>query len=238
MTGMTELLYLKDSYLKECEATVKKVVEEKKIVLDKTVFYPQGGGQPFDVGTMAIGSEIFSVVGVRREAGEAVHEVDKPGLKQGDEVKCEIDWQRRYKLMRMHTAAHVIAATLFKETSALITGNQLGTEESRFDFSLEQFDRSVFDETVVKANTLLFQNLELKVYELPREEAEKLPNIIKLAKGLPPSIAVLRIVEIPGIDLQADGGTHVKNLNEVGQINITKLENKGKANRRVYFVLD
>jgi misacylated tRNA(Ala) deacylase len=124
-----------------------------------------------------------------------------------------------------------------KELDVLITGNQLGTEKTRFDFSMEEFDREKFDEIVEKANDLLSQDLELKVYELPREEAMEIPGVVKLANALPPSIKVLRIVEIPGIDVQADGGTHVRNLNEVGKISILKLENKGKANRRIYFTL-
>jgi misacylated tRNA(Ala) deacylase len=234
---MSGTIYLDDSYQKECEATVVSVKDGKFVVLDSNLFYPKGGGQPHDTGRLIRGDEEFSVVFVGKFDGKISHEVDREGLKEGDRVRCVLDWERRYMLMRMHTAAHLLAATMNKELDVLITGNQLGTEKTRFDFSMEEFDREKFDEIVEKANDLLSQDLELKVYELPREEAMEIPGVVKLANALPPSIKVLRIVEIPGIDVQADGGTHVTNLNEVGKISILKLENKGKANRRIYFTL-
>jgi misacylated tRNA(Ala) deacylase len=234
---MSEALYLEDSYLRECEATVQSVKEGKYVVLDRTVFYPRGGGQPNDTGKIVRGDEEFAVVFVGRSEGRISHEVDRPGLNEGDKVRCVLDWERRHRLMRMHTAAHVLSATMNKELGVLITGNQLGEDKTRFDFSMEEFDRGKFDGIVAKANDLLSQDLELRVYDLPREEAMKIPGVVKLANALPPSIKVLRMVEIPDIDVQADGGTHVKNLNEVGKIDILKLENKGKSNRRIYFTL-
>jgi Ser-tRNA(Ala) deacylase AlaX len=158
-------------------------------------------------------------------------------LKAGDTVRCAIDWERRYRLMRMHTAAHVLGATMYKELGVLITGNQLEEDKARFDFSLASFDRPQFEEIVGKANAALLSGAGLKVYTLPREEAMKIPGVVKLAGALPPSISELRIVEIPGIDVQADGGTHVRSLAEVGRIAILRLDNKGKDNRRIYFTL-
>lgn len=234
---MSGALYLEDSYLKECEATAQSVKDGKYVVLDRTVFYPRGGGQPHDSGKIMRGDEIFNVVFVGKFEGRISHEVDKPGLQEGDRVKCVLDWERRYTIMRMHTAAHVLAATMNKELGVLITGNQLGEDRTRFDFNTEGFDREKFEEMVKKANEVLSQDLELKIYTLPREKAMEIEGVVKLAKALPPSINELRIVEIPGIDVQADGGTHVKNLREVGRIEILKLENKGKNNRRVYFTL-
>jgi len=234
---MAEPLFLKDSYLKEIDATVIAVKDEKKIVLDRTVFYPRGGGQPCDTGKLVRGSEEFNVVSVSKSEGEIYHEVDKPGLWQGDKVRCILDWERRYKLMRSHTAAHVLAAVMNKEANVLITGNQLEVDKIRFDFNLATFDREFMERCVEKANEILRQDIELKIYELPREEATKIPGIVKLAGALPPQIAVLRIVEIPSIDIQADGGTHVRNIRECGQIELIKLENKGKDNRRIYFKL-
>jgi Ser-tRNA(Ala) deacylase AlaX len=173
---------------------------------------------------------------MRRE-GKILHEVDSPFLKEGDKVKCVIDWERRYALMRMHTAAHVLAGTMHTKLGAQITGNQLEVEKTRFDFNLPEFEREKFDRIVEEANGLLQNDVELKIYSMPREEAMKIPGMVKLAGALPPAITELRIVEIPGIDTQADGGTHVRNLKEVGKIQIIKLENKGKDNRRIYFTL-
>jgi len=242
---MTKALFLDDSYLKECEAIVQSIKDGKYVILDKTIFYPRGGGQPSDTGRLATDSGIeYRVVEVIKREGEILHEIDlseheteNRKLETGDHVRCAIDWERRYILMRMHTAAHVLAGTMNSELGALITGNQLGEDKTRFDFNLEEFDREKFDEFVKKTNEVLNQDLELKTYTLPREEAMKIPGVVKLAGALPPSIKELRIVEIPGIDAQADGGTHVKNLKEVGRIEILKCENKGKDNRRVYFTL-
>lgn len=235
---MSEALYLEDSYLKECDSVVESA-EGKGVVLAQSIFYPRGGGQPADTGKIVTGDgREFRVVSVSRKSGRTVHELEaETELKAGDKVKCILDWERRYKLMRMHTAAHVLAAVMHKELGVLITGNQLEVDKTRFDFSMEDFDREKFDEVVKRTNEVLSNELELKIYSLPREEAMKIEGVVKLANVLPPSITVLRIVEIPGIDTQADGGTHVRNLSEVGKIEIMKLENKGKNNRRIYFTL-
>lgn len=234
---MTIPLYLQDSYLRECEATVQSV-SGKEVVLDQTIFYPRGGGQPTDTGKMISGSDEFRVVNVMKKEGRIVHELDRDAaFVAGGKVRCVLDWERRYKLMRMHTAAHVLSAIMHRELSILITGNQLEVDKTRFDFPMENFDRPMFDAMVSKANEALATGVELKIFDLPREEAMKIPGVVKLAGALPPSITILRIVEIPGIDLQADGGTHVKSLKEVGKIEIMKLENKGKENRRIYFTL-
>lgn len=237
MTIMTKALYLEDSYLKECDATVVSVKEGKYVVLDQTIFYPKGGGQPWDTGQILKGDEVYDVVYVGKFAGEISHEVNRPGLRVGDKVHCILNWERRYKLMRSHTASHVFASLLCTSTGALVTGNQIEEDKIRFDFSLEKFDREILEECIAKANELFKKDIPVKWYELPREEALKIPGIIKMAEAYPPDIPYLRIVEIVGIDKQADGGTHVKNLREVGQIKLLKTENKGKYNRRVYFAL-
>ncbi len=234
---MSEPIYLSDSCAKECDAEIIEMPEPKKAVLGKNIFYPRGGGQPSDKGQLIKGGETFNVLNVEKKDGKIIHELDREGLKAGDSVHCALGWERRHKLMRMHTAAHILAGMFAAETGALITGNQLEEEKSRFDFSLENFDRAKFDEIVRKANELIAKNMELKVYSLPRGEAMKIPGIVKLANVLPPNISVLRIVEIPGADIQADGGTHVRNTSEIGKIEILKLENKGAANRRIYFTL-
>lgn len=234
---MTRALYLEDAYLKEADATILSVREEKYIILNQTVFYPKGGGQPCDTGKIVKGEEVYDVVYVGRFSGEISHEVDRVGLSEGDTVHCVLDWDRRYRFMRSHTAAHVFASLLCVGTGALVTGNQLEEDKIRFDFSLEDFNRSILEEYVHRANDLFRKSLPVKSYELPREEALRIPGVVKMAEAFPPDIPRLRIVEVVGVDRQADGGTHVKNLKEVGQIRLLKAENKGKNNRRVYFAL-
>jgi misacylated tRNA(Ala) deacylase len=235
---MTEPLYLTDSYLRECDAKVLSA-SGKEVELDRTIFYPRGGGQPGDTGKLVLASGAESrIVNTLKKDGKLLHELENvSSFIPGESVHCVLDWERRYSLMRMHTAAHVLGATMHNALGVLITGNQLETDKARFDFSIEAFDRAVFEDVVRKANEAISKGGSLKVYSLPREEAMRIPGVVKLASALPPSISVLRIVEIPGIDIQADGGTHVRDLSEVGQIEILKLENKGKDNRRIYFTL-
>jgi len=234
---LTKMLFLSDSYLKECSAVVVSVKDSKYVVLDQTVFYPNGGGQPWDTGRILRGNEVFNVVYVGKFSGEVSQEVDREGLREGDKVQCFLDWERRYKLMRSHTAAHVFASLLCVGTGALVTGNQLDMEHIRFDFNFENLDREVLEKYVAKANELFGKDVLVRWYELPKEEALKIPGIIKMAEALPPDIPVLRIVEIVGVDKQADGGTHVRNLREVGRIMVLRTESKGKNNKRVYFRL-
>jgi len=234
---MTKALYSEDSYLKECDSVIVSVKDGKYVALDRTIFYPKGGGQPWDTGKIIRESEVYNVVYVGKFSGEVSHEVDHAGLKEGDRVHCLLNWERRYRLMRSHTAAHVFASLLCTGAGVLVTGNQLEEDKIRFDFSLEKFDRGILQEYVDKANELFKKDIPVKWYELPREEALKIPGLIKMAEAFPPDISRLRVVEIVGVDKQADGGTHVKNLKEVGQIRLLKTENKGKSNRRIYFAL-
>jgi misacylated tRNA(Ala) deacylase len=136
--------------------------------------------------------------------------------------------------MRSHTAAYVIAALLHKSAGALITGNQLEEDHVRFDFSLQKFDKTILETNLAKANELFSKDVFVKWYELPREEALKIPDVVIMAQAFPPDLPALRIVEIIGVDREADGGTHVKNLKEVGKVELVKTENKGKNTRRIY----
>ncbi len=238
-----DALYLDDSYLKEWEADVAKA-DKKFIVLDKTAFYPKSGGQPWDIGEMVRTSDgmVFKVVFVGKFGGNISHEVDNEGLKEGDKMKCRIDWDRRYRLMRMHTAAHVLSGVIENETGALITGNQLGTDHSRIDLNLEDFDKEKIIEYIKMSNDFINKDLPIKISYMPREEAIKDKGLFKLAgvdpeKMLPPSVKNIRIVDIVGLIKEADGGTHVKSLKEIGEIKFERAENKGKNNRRVYFTL-
>ena len=204
---MKDALYMTDSYLKEFEAIVQIIKDDKYVILDKTAFYPQGGGQPFDTGVMKNNDDNYPVIFAGKFEGRISHEVSKPGLKVGDKVTGKIDWERRYRHMRMHTAAHIIDAVLFNESGALRTGNQLGLDKSRMDFSLDTLDRDKIQQYVDMANEWVQKAVDVKIYSLPREDALKIPGIVKLAAVMPPEVKELRIVEIPGIDIQADGGT-------------------------------
>jgi misacylated tRNA(Ala) deacylase len=230
-------LYVEDSYLRECDSTVTSVKDGKFVVLDQTIFYPKSGGVLHDTGTIFRGEESFPVVYVGKFSGEISHEVGAEGLQEGNRVRCCLDWDRRYKLMRSHTAAHAMISVLCQETGALVTGNDVGLDRTRFDFSLDSFDRQVLLSYIDRANELFQKDVPVDTYELPREEAMKIPGVVKLAAALPPKVERLRIVEIKGVDRQADGGCHVRNLNEVGRAEFIKAENKGKNNRRVYYRL-
>lgn len=231
---MTKLLYMDDSYLRECEAIIEEV-DNCKVILNQTIFYPRGGGVLCDTGKITRGNEEFIVISVKKEEGKIVHYVNKEGLGKGDNISCSLDWDKRYLLMQYHTAAHVLAGTLNTDTGALITGNQIELDKTRFDFDLENFDRQILENQVKKVNSYFGTDVPVTVSYMQRDEALKLPGMVKLAGVLPPNVKELRIVKIGEIDTQADGGCHVKNLKEVPKIEIIGLKNKGKNNRRVYF---
>ncbi len=232
---MTELLYMDDSYLKEFDARVTGS-GEGWVTLDRTAFYPRGGGLPCDTGVLAWDGGQARVTRVVKEEGVVKHYVDS-GIPEGTSVHGVIDWDRRYRVMRTHTGLHILIAVLNKMAGVLVTGNQIGVEESRVDLNLEKPDRSLVEKAFEKANSIIRKGIEVKIYYLPREEAMKIPGIVKLAKALPPSVERLRIVEIPGVDIQADGGPHVRNTREIGELVFLKLKNKGRNNRRIYFTI-
>jgi len=234
---MTEALFMNDSYLKIWDAKVVSVKDGKFVVLDKTAFYPKGGGQPWDEGYIIKNGDKFSVVYVGKFSGEISHEVDKPGLKEGDQVSCEIDWDRRYTFMRYHTASHLISNILFRRANAKITGNQIELDKTRMDFSMKDYSPEKLREFVEEANRIIQQNLPITIDYMSREEVMGKPELARLAMGLPEKIKEYRIVRIGDIDEQVDGGTHIKNLKEIGEIEVTKTVNKGKDNRRIYFIL-
>lgn len=230
--NMTQLLYLDDSYLKEIKANVIEC-KDNKVILDKTIFYPTGGGQPHDTGHI----DDRKVIDVYKDGENVIHVIE--GQPVQGEVLAKIDWNRRYRLMRMHTAAHVLAGgVMYGKYGAKITGNQLDVDVSRFDFNIENFNRELLEKAVELANNILMEGRNVKTYYIDKEEAKSRPDLVKLYKSdILDRLEKIRIVEIEGIDIQADGGTHVKNLKEVGKIEIVKMENKGKSNRRVYFTL-
>ncbi|MCX8189931.1 MAG: alanyl-tRNA editing protein [Candidatus Diapherotrites archaeon] len=231
---MTELLYLKDCYLKEFEAFVTDVWGSR-VELDKTAFYVHGGGQPSDTGTLFSGELSFKVLEVKRDQGKIWHILDSGGLKKGDKVKGKIDWARRYKLMRMHTAAHILTKAVQSfYPQALVTGGQLDLEESRDDYSIGEINEESVKMIEEKANEIVRANLPVEIGEMPRQEALKIPSIFKLRDVMPKNIPMIRYVKI-GNDHNACGGTHVSTTGEVGRIEITRAINKGKDNKRLYF---
>ena len=235
---MTEELFLKDSYTKVFEARVVKL-EGREVILDRTVFYPGGGGQPPDKGSLGIGPIEAMVVDVRREGGEIVHVMDKPIPDTVQDLKCALDWRRRFAHMRYHTALHVLSGVIWRNFDARVTGGQMRADRARMDFSFPgEWTTDVVGEIERLTNEALAQERPVKVYELPREEALENPDLIRTQVNfVPERVKMVRIVEIQGIDTQADGGTHVANTEEVGEVEITGHKSKGRQNKRVEFIL-
>ena len=234
---MTRLLYLDDSYLKTFQARVVEVGEEW-VALDRTAFYPRGGGLPSDQGVLRWDAGEARVIDVRKSGEKVVHFLEGPVPEDGRVVEGVLDWERRYRVMRMHTGLHVLIAVFNKKAGVLVTGNQVGVERSRVDLNLEKPDSRLVEEAIAEANEVLARDLPVKIYYLRREEALRIPGIVKLAQAAPPNLEVLRIVEIPGVDIQADGGPHVARTGEVGKLVFLRLQNKGRNNRRIYFTLE
>jgi len=235
---VTEEFFLEDSYLKEFRAGVKKI-DGREVVLDATAFYPGGGGQPADKGTLGIGPVNAAVVDARREGGGIVHVLDRAIPDTVKELKGALDWERRYAHMRYHTALHVLSGVIWKAFDAKVTGGQMRPDRARMDFSFPgEWTAEVVGEIERLTNEALAENRPVKVYELPREEALENPDLIRTQVNLVPErVETIRIVEIENLDTQADGGTHVANTREVGNIEITAHKSKGRQNKRVELVL-
>ena len=239
---MTEKLYLNDSYMKECDATVKQITE-KGLILDRTVFYASGGGQPGDSGEINFGDRTFKVTDTVKDGDDVLHIVENvDGIAVGNRVRCKIDWDRRYAHMKYHGAIHLIdaVANMNPDYEGLITGSQIYDDRARVDFSMENFSQEVAQKIIDDTNKVIQENHEFRVKYMPGEEAIKIKNLARTEPGreLIKRLETVRIVEIVGVDQQADGGTHVKNSSEIGNIVLQKIENKGKRNKRMYFVLD
>ena len=235
---MTAELFLEDSYLKEFESPVAKL-SGREVVLARTAFYPGGGGQPADKGSLGIGPINASVVDARREGGDVVHVLDSAIPETVRKLKGKLDWERRYAHMRYHTALHVLSGVIWRSFDEKVTGGQMRADRARMDFSFPgEWTAEVVGEIERLANEALAEGRPVKVYQLPREEALKTPDLIRTQVNLVPErVKTLRIVEIEGIDTQADGGTHVANTREAGEMEITGHKSKGRQNKRVEFVL-
>jgi misacylated tRNA(Ala) deacylase len=239
---MTELLYQTDSYLKEFEAVVTAVDEENHgVILDRTAFYPGGGGQPSDAGLLEDGGKSFNVSKIKRIDGKLVH------LLEGEEslpevrtvVRGSLNWDRRYQLMRTHSALHVLCGVVFRDYGASVTGGDMDPLQGRMDFEFETMHRDLVDEIQAAINAEVEKSHPIKIAILPREEAFKIPDLIRTKINLlPEGIQQVRVVEIEGLDLQADGGTHVSNTSEIGYIRVVDYKSKGKINKRIYIVIE
>jgi misacylated tRNA(Ala) deacylase len=233
---MTEKLYQRDSYLKEFDATVTGVISEQNAVtLDRTAFYPGGGGQPCDIGVLSG----VSVSGVRGAGGEIHHILVGAPPSVGAGVHCVLDWDRRYRLMRTHTAMHVLCGVVFRDYGALVTGGEMEPLRGRMDFEFARLERGLVSEIEAAVNREIEAGRDVRVRSMAREEAFQIPDLIRTKINLlPPGIKEVRTVEIVGLDLQADGGTHVGNTSEVGFFRVADYKSKGAINKRIYVELE
>ena len=235
---MTEILCYEDSYLRECKATVTEIVGSG-VVLDQTVFYPGGGGQPCDTGTLEWDGEISEVSEVSRINSKLVHQVTGEIPYIGQIVVAKISWEKRYQLMRTHTALHILCGVVWRDYSAQVTGGNMTPLRARMDFELAEMSSGFASEMETLVNKEVKSDRDIKVSNLPRIEAFKIPDLIRMKiNKLPPAIEEVRIVDISGLDLQADGGTHVNNTREVGKIRVVGHESKGRINKRLRIEID
>jgi len=239
---MTELLYQTDSYLKEFDATITSVLlAERAIIMDRTAFYPGGGGQPCDFGTLTSEGTAYSVEKVKKQGEDVLHFLagDLPLPSVGTATRGNLDWTRRYALMRTHTALHVLCGTIFRDYGAHVTGGDMQPLKGRLDFEFETMRGDLVREIETAINKEVAQDREIRVKILPREEAFQIPDLIRTKINLlPEGIMQVRTLEIVGLDLQADGGTHVHNTREVGKIRVADYKSKGAINKRIYIELE
>ncbi len=232
---MTELLYLNDSYLEEFQAEVIAIsADENAVVLDKTAFYPTGGGQPCDVGILKFNGVTARVIKVNKIDGLILHFIEGDLPQVGETVIGKIDWDRRYKLMRTHTAMHALSAIAWRDYQAQVTGGNMEPLSGRLDFEFKSLNAELISEIEKKVNLEIRKGLKVTSEILPRAEAEKIPDLIRTKINLlPPSLTEIRVVTIASLDQQADGGTHVANTSEIGSIKITDYKSKGRINKRI-----
>ena len=235
---MTELLFHSESYVKEFQAIVTGVFDGG-VVLDRTAFYTGGGGQPSDSGTLTDGDREYRVTGVKRSDRKLVHQIAGDLPAAGATVNGLIDWDRRYLLMRTHTALHILCGVVWRDYGALVTGGDMKPGEGRMDFEFENFSAEFVDELEIKVNAEVAADRDIHVNNLTRAEADQVPDLIRTKINLlPPNIQKIRTIDIHGLDLQADGGTHVANTREVGVIKVVGHESKGRINKRIRIALE
>lgn len=233
---MTELLFQDQSYLKEFQATITELVEGGA-VLDRSAFYIGGGGQPCDTGVLFHDGHEHIVTKVGRQEGKIVHQIQElssTSLAAGQSVTGKIDWDQRLLLMRTHTALHILCGVVWRDYGAKVTGGDMRPGEARMDFELEHMTAQFAEEIEEKINSEVVIARDVIVGNLSREEADRTPDLIRTKINLLPSnILEVRTIDIQGLDLQADGGTHVANTSEVGTIRVVGRESKGRINKRL-----
>ena len=234
---MTELLFHEDSYLREFEATVEEMVENG-VVLDRTAFYAGGGGQPADVGELTSGGQTYRVHKIARASGKIVHQIEGPLPQAGSLVMGRVDWDLRYNLMRTHTALHILCGVVWRDYGAKVTGGDMKPGEARRDFELEQMTAQFAHDIEEKINLEVAAARDVLAANVSRAEADQIPDLIRTKINLlPANITEVRTIDISGLDLQADGGTHVANTREVGAIKVVGHESKGRINKRLRIAL-
>ncbi|MCX6043842.1 MAG: alanyl-tRNA editing protein [Chloroflexi bacterium] len=239
---MTELLYYQDAYIKEFDAVVTAVQmdgEHSQVALNRTAFYPGGGGQPHDEGWLEIGGQRSPVSKVKKEGEQIWHTLaGQADVTVGAGVRGELDWERRYKLMRTHTAMHILCGVVWRDYGASVTGGNMDPGQSRMDFEFAALSRELITEIEAKCNAEIAASHAIQAKILPRAEAFEIPDLIRTKINLlPAGIPEIRTLEIVGLDLQADGGTHVANTGEVGAMKIVDYKSKGAINKRIYIEL-
>jgi misacylated tRNA(Ala) deacylase len=237
---MTEKIYSTDAYAKAMAATILRTDEDDgRVLLDRTVFYPGGGGQPHDLGSLWVGDDRLEVVRVTADRDGVWHWLAGGLPAAGMEVRGELDWERRYDLMRTHTAMHAMCGVVWRRYQVPVTGGNMDVREGRLDFELPDWNSDDKPEVEAELNAELNSRLDVEVSFLPREEADRDPSLIRTKVSLlPPSLTEVRVIDIVGLDRQADGGTHVDSTGEVGTISLATVKSKGRGFRRFRFTLD
>jgi misacylated tRNA(Ala) deacylase len=234
---MTDHLYQTDSYIRAFDARIT-ASDDAAVALDRTAFYPGGGGQPHDLGTLTWEGGTARVIKVKKQGDEVWHTLDAEAPPVGTAVHAVLDWERRYQLMRTHTALHVLCGVIWRDYGASVTGGNMDPLKGRMDFEFETMHKELVSEIEASVNTEIEKEHPVRVAILPREEAFQIPDLIRTKINLlPPQIEEVRTVEIVGLDLQADGGTHVANTREVGQVRVVDYKSKGAINKRIYLEL-
>lgn len=241
---MTELLYYQDAYCQTFDATLTAVETadgKTRVALDRTAFYPGGGGQPNDEGALTINGTMYAVVKVNKEGGQLWHTLaqEAPTLAVGDGVQGQLNWERRHALMRTHTAMHILCGVVWRDYGASVTGGNMDPGSGRMDFEFASLTRDMISEIEAKCNAEVAAARPIRDQSLPRDQAFQIPDLIRTKINLlPEGIPEVRTVELVGLDLQADGGTHVRNTQEVGTIKVVDYKSKGAINKRIYIKLE
>ncbi len=240
MIVLTEFLFLKDCYLKEFDANVV-FSEGNSIELDRSAFYYTSGGQPHDTGRITSEGKEYAVIEVYRDkpSGKILHKLDRPFDSSSNVISATIDWERRYKHMRHHTALHLLSRVVLNEFGNFVTSSQLYADRARIDFDSESFPAEKIKLVEEKTNAAIQRNLPISIHFIKREDALKIEDLIRTKVNLvPESVEIIRVIEIKDFDMQACGGTHLKTTGETGKVKITKAESKGRERKRLEIILE